>query len=220
MDIVPFLPFPAAFTTFCLLDTAMTKMNLQGIYYAVHTLHNIGIVYLTAPDVIDTVTHFSSIATAPVNYNAIQLCFALHLYHCAYYWRKFQTDDWLHHGLMIGLALPVGSVLPAGTLMGYSLFFTTGLPGGIDYAMLFLTRNNWLDRQYEKRLNMFLNVWVRSPGCASHAVLTVAYLYGLTQVSYGFWLGALLTAFLNYWNGQYYMQRVVFDAGEKKLHTS
>ena len=43
-----------------------------------------------------------------------------------------------HHILMIGIALPIGWFVDSKSLLGYSLFFTTGLPGGIDYFLLFL----------------------------------------------------------------------------------
>jgi hypothetical protein len=85
-----------------------------------------------------------------------------------------------------------------------------------DYILLFLVRNNWLHRNTEKKVNHALNVWIRSPGCTSHAALVCAYL-SMHQVSVLYMLGALTTAVLNYWNGQYFMQQVVYDAGSLQL---
>lgn len=201
---------------FCGLDSFLQRLRLEGRYYGVHALHNMAITAFTTSEVITTLTNFSSIHTYPTNYIALELCTALHLYHILYYFQKLRLDDWLHHILMIGVALPIGGVLPAGTLLGYSLFFTTGLPGGIDYILLFLVRNNWLHRNTEKKANHALNVWIRSPGCASHAALVCAYL-SMHETSILFMLGALTTAFLNYWNGQYFMQQVVYDAGSLQL---
>jgi len=189
---------------------------MEGVYYLLHSAHNAAIVYLTAPDVYNTIVHYDSVALSTKNTVALELVFALHLYHIAYYWRKLRFDDWLHHGLMIGVALPIGTFLDSGTLLGYSLFFTTGLPGCIDYFLLFLTRNNILNKDIEKRVNYCLNTWIRSPGTASHAVLTLIYLmhskpHVIIQV-----LG-LFTALLNYWNGQYFMAQVVYDAGVRRI---
>jgi len=151
------------------------------------------------------------------NWVAVELVFALHLYHCILYWRKFRLDDWLHHILMIGIALPIGTYLNAGSLLGYSLFFTTGLPGGIDYALLFLNRNGLIVRETEKRINCALNTWIRSPGTATHAILTTIFILHTEPVYTLPWFLGLLTALLNYWNGQYFMEQIVYDAGHNDV---
>jgi hypothetical protein len=111
---------------------------------------------------------------------------------------------------MIGVAIPLGLSLPASTLLGFSFFFSTGLPGGIDYALLFLARNGLLQRNTEKRINAWLNVWIRSPGCVANATLIAAYLFsngsGPLAVAAG-----LVPAALMYWNGQYFMRQIVED---------
>jgi hypothetical protein len=114
-------------------------------------------------------------------------------------------DDWLHHVLMIGVAIPIGVAINSNTLMGFSLFFTTGLPGGIDYALLFLVRNNVLESMTEKRINRFCNVWIRSPGCIAHAILTLVF---ALKNEYSL---ALIPSALTFWNGQYFMEKVVAD---------
>lgn len=199
------------FVSFMGLDALLSRIGFEGVYYAVHAIHNAAIVYTTAPEVWLTLTDFSAARIAETNYFAIQLCVALHLYHIVAYYRKLRLDDWLHHGLMIGIALPIGAVLDGGTLLGYSLFFTTGLPGGIDYVLLFLTRNGWLSRRFEKRANAEINVWIRSPGCVSLAAFVcVANAYNPNAPWWSI-TGSLLTAALNYWNGQYFMRQVVMN---------
>ena len=44
--------------------------------------------------------------------------------------------------------------------MSYFLFFICGLPGMIDYGMLAIG----YDRREEKRINTYLNNYLRSPG--------------------------------------------------------
>lgn len=197
---------------FHLLDRVATGLHLQKPYYAIHVLHNLCIMGLTAGDIIATLTQFHEIPYLPFNWPAVCLVYGLHLYHCTAYWRSFQYDDWLHHGLMIGVALPLGSTVAAGPLMGFSLFFTTGLPGAISYAALFAEKNRWLSRATSKRLNAATNVWIRSPGCAAQAALTLTALLS-THTTTAWELGVgLCTAGLNYWNGQYFMQQVVQSA--------
>lgn len=201
---------------FSAMDSLLAKIGLQGVYYGVHAIHNGIITLTTLPDVVYTITNYTSVATYPTNYLAVELCAALHLYHTVFYWRKFRVDDWLHHILMVGVALPVGAAVPAGSLLGYSLFFTTGLPGGIDYCLLFLNRNGLLSKEIQKRVNCWIQVWVRSPGCISHAALALVYFFAKSNTAFVLY-GGLLVAYLNYWNGQYFMRQVVLDAGSLQL---
>lgn len=209
------LIFLSSLLGFCLFDSLLTRLNLNGVYYFIHSIHNGLIVMSTFGDVVNTFTNFKQLNLYDTNMVSVQLCFALHFYHLLYYWRKFLFEDWLHHGLMIGVALPLGVYLPSSTLLGFSLFFTTGLPGGIDYFLLFLVRNNWLNPIIEKRMNTWLNVWIRSSGCSAHAAFVVAYTFNQSIVNQDDnnlkFYASLVTACLTYWNGQYFMERVVSD---------
>jgi hypothetical protein len=190
------------------MDWACRKLNLKNHNYIVHAIHNAIITILTAPDVYYTFTDLYNITTYPTNWFAIKICLALHLYHIMLYYQTFRFDDWLHHGLMIGVALPIGSYIPAHTFMGFSFFFTTGLPGGIDYALLALVRNEVIPKPLEKCINTWLNVWIRSPGCVAMATLSIATFLSSNPTP-NYWM--LLPCVLNYWNGQYFMQQVVTD---------
>ena len=195
---------------FCVADKAISGIGLVRPYYAVHVVHNAAIVALTATDVADTFTDFPAAALRPLNWAPIYLCYALHLYHLVFYWRSFRFDDWLHHVLMIAVALPTGCFIGGGTLMGFSLFFTTGLPGGISYLALWLERNGCLRRATEKRINRFVNVWLRAPGCVAHAALTGAMTLSLQNMyATPNLVGGLLTAALTGWNGLYFMEQSV-----------
>jgi len=201
--------------SFAALDKFITKVGFAKPYYAVHTLHNAAIVALTAPDVRDSFLQRS----APMNWSSVQLCYALHLYHTALYWRTFRYDDWLHHITMMVVALPLGCASGAGTgagtgtaagpLIGFSLFFTTGLPGGVSYAALWAERNGWIGRAAEKNTNRLMNIWIRAPGCVAQAALTVASV--LSQPAIPQWqvvIGCVDAAFVA-WNGLYFMQQAV-----------
>jgi hypothetical protein len=198
------------FSSFCLIDRALTSFTkLDGIYYLLHSIHNGVIVYLTGQEVVNSLFDFNYVLSSPKNMLALEFVFALHLYHLAIYWRKFRFDDWLHHILMVGIALPIGWIVDSKSLLGYSLFFTTGLPGGIDYILLFLNRNNLVNRNTEKSINAWLNTWIRSPGCISHATLTLVMAsLQITRFSLDWW-AALVVACLTFWNGQYFMRQVI-----------
>lgn len=200
---------------FYLIDRVLLSTRIQKPYYAVHVLHNIGIVALTTPDLSRAFSQFYEIPYLPFNWSAVCLCYALHFYHCIAYWRSFHLDDWIHHVLMIGVAMPLGSTVAAGPLMGFSLFFTTGLPGAISYAMLFVEKNGWITRATSKRWNAAVNVWIRAPGCSAQAALTMATLLSNRSTTWELSVG-LCTAGLNYWNGQYFMQQVVASVSRQE----
>jgi hypothetical protein len=198
------------FSSFCLIDRALNYYtDLDGIYYLLHSIHNGAIVYLTSCEVFKTLTDFNYVLSSPKNMLALECVFALHFYHLVIYWRKFRLDDWLHHILMIGIGLPIGWIADSRSLLGYSLFFTTGLPGGIDYALLFLTRNNLLKRDTEKVINAWINTWIRSPGCISHATLTLMLISVESTMFSQMWWYGIIAAALTFWNGQYFMRQVV-----------
>lgn len=201
------LSIAAATTLFWTLDAALTWFRLEKPYYAVHTLHNAAIVVLASPDLYTTVTDFHRLDSYPVTWPAVYLCFGLHFYHILKYWRTLHFDDWLHHALMIGVALPIGCTIPAGSLMGFNLFFTTGLPGGISYGLLFASRNGWITKATEKGVSAPIHLWIRSPGCTALAALTLAHILSASSV----WpqVGGSVIAALTYWNGQYFMEQVV-----------
>ncbi len=197
---------------FTVLDRILSTLTFQSPYYAVHAIHNGYIVYSTWGDVINTLTDFKNLARYTPNYEAAVAVAALHVYHILLYRQNFRLDDWLHHVLMIFMALPIGLFVQSSTLLGYSLFFATGLSGGIDYVLLFLNRNGILSRGFQKRVNRWLSVWIRSPGCVSHAALNIVYGFMLAGREFDVTFGlSLLPAILMYWNGQYFMQQVVAD---------
>ncbi len=185
---------------------------VKGKYYLIHSLNNIYIVYLTLPSVIYTYTNFITFYDFESEMTSVILTYALHLYHFIVYYNKLRFDDWLHHILMCGLALPLAVLANGGSLLGHSLFFLTGLPGGIDYFLLFLNRNNLIERLTEKKINSYLNLWLRCPGCIAHSILTVVGYYMFQEilaVSYVQVIACWFTTIVVYWNGIYFMNQVV-----------
>ena len=199
-----FLGLAAAIQGFRILDS-LIKMNKP--YYAVHVIHNLAIVALTAPDVIDAFNFVES----DINWIAIILCYALHIYHIIDYHTVFRFDDWIHHGLMLGLVLPAGciSVPNVGALIGANLFFTTGLPGAISYGLLFAERNTLITRPRTQAINKVVHLWIRAPGCVAQATLAVVYMLNMDSPIF-FYVIPALTA----WNGLYFMEQAIRSEGQ------
>lgn len=194
------------------LDALMPN-KYEGKYYFIHALNNALIVYLTYNDLILTFTEFDSVLVNHINILPSIVTYGLHTYHTFVYYHKFKFDDWLHHILM-GVALFTAHQFHTGRLINYSLFFTTGLPGMIDYFLLFLVKNNKMESLNEKKINSWINLWIRSPGCVSHAVLTllVYNIYSKTLLNSAFEkFGYIFTAVITFWNGIYFMNKVIIS---------
>jgi hypothetical protein len=199
---------------FCIVDALLTDLHIAGSYYLLHFMANAYIVVNTFDHVLLCFANLHGNLQIPIVYGCIEVTAALHLYHIIIYHPKFRLDDWLHHILMVFFALPATALFTTcGIVVSHGLFFTTGLPGGIDYLLLFLVRNEWLiTRETEKRVNTWLNVWVRCPGC----ILTASFVLMLLQLqmqtaSYASILVYTSVMATLYWNGVYFMNSAAKD---------
>jgi hypothetical protein len=195
--------------TFRFLDQGLRYFSVQKPYYAVHVLHNVAIVGLTATNVRASFANFHHIGETEINWWAVYLCAALHFYHIIDYWPALRFDDWLHHGLMIGFCLPAGCLLPAGALMGTALFFTTGLPGALSYALLVAERNDLLAKPFVQRWNARVQLWIRAPGCVAIATLIAVYGASREDATALYLILTNAIAAFTAWNGLYFAEQAI-----------
>lgn len=198
---------------FILVDVLFTKMNIEGSYYLIHAMCNTYIIYHTIGDVYATYYDFKNFYLYPMNLRAAMITFALHIYHIIWYFKRLRFDDWIHHILSVGIALPLSLATHAGTLLGHSLFYLTGLPGAIDYFLLFLNRNGIVNKLVEKKINSILNLWLRCPGCIAHSTLTLVGFNMLDESQLAPYSKnvSIITAMIVFWNGIYFMNQVVVN---------
>ena len=199
---------------FTLADYIMSKYNINGRYYINHMIANGIVVYNTFGNMIssyDVVNLFSNIDLNAL-YFSKSIIYSLHLYHMLWYYNTLRYDDWVHHILMVGVSLPLTELVPQNHLTGHCLFFINGLPGLIDYFMLFLTRNKLMSKNLEKKINSKMNLWIRCPGCIMNVTLCMSNIVMNYNVMTTI---QLLSSFVImssvYWNGIYFMNQVVID---------
>ena len=204
-----FLYYVIFVTMYCKLDTILNKYYKNN-YYLLHFISNMLISVYSINDVILTYTDFNSSLTHEINYFPTIITYSLHSYHIINYYNKLLYDDWLHHILMCGIALPIGNFVNSGTMLNHSLFFLTGMPGGINYLLLFLNRNGHLSKMTQKMCNYYINIWIRAPGCIAHSTLTIVMAFNYHRNNPDFFC-ILCTALLTFWNGMYFMEKVVVD---------
>jgi hypothetical protein len=199
-------------TGFIAADYLMTKLNFKGTYYFNHFLGNMYIIKNAIPEMGFCYTDIGNAMIQPTNTNIVSMVFSIHIYHILYYYKKLRYDDWLHHIMMLGFSLPLSLRLNNGAILSHSLFFLSGLPGGIDYLLLFLSRNNYINRKTEKIINYNMNLWVRSPGCILSSYFIVnGYMNNYNCNNIINTTSILLISGSIFWNGIYFMNQVSED---------
>lgn len=202
------------------IDILLEYFKFEGRYYFNHMICNSVVVYNTFNSMINCYNLTNMITTNELNnlYIAKYAVYGLHIYHILWYYKKLRRDDWIHHILMIGLVLPLTDLMPQHNIFSHGLFFTTGLPGLIDYTLLFLNRNNVINRITEKNVNSFLNVWIRGPGCIMNTCMGICIIsmnyntFTLYQLYSSIIMGSLL-----YWNGIYFMKQTLLDYNNSRF---
>ena len=193
---------------FILFDYILGLFHVKGCYYINHFIANSIIVYNTFYCVNNS---YTLLCEKNINCNnndlSKSIIYALHFYHILWYSKKMRFDDWLHHIIMIFIIMPITVFTDCPNISGHVFFFLIGLPGGIDYLLLFLVRNNIMSRIKEKQINRGLNLWIRCPGCIASCVLIYSTIkqntYDIVSIC------SYIIMFAIYWNGIYFMEQTV-----------
>jgi len=200
--------------SFILFDYIMEKFKIEGRYYIIHSIINGLVVYNSFEGTLNSYNILKPVDYYTINnINIIKnYIYSLHVYHIIWYYMKLRFDDWLHHLLMIGMTLPLIEYVPQSNIILHCFFFINGLPGCIDYLLLFLNRNNIVSVYFEKKINNYLNLWIRCPGCIMTITLIICniVLYYNTLPLYSI-ISMLIIIMTVYWNGIYFMNQIVID---------
>lgn len=204
---------------FIIIDWLLDYVNLKGKYVFLHAIHNGYITYITLPDFYNTILHRST--SQEINLELVHIIIGLHLYHMISYRDRLVFDDFLHHGIMIGFLMPLivyyKSILDiSANVFHIAALFITGFPGGMNYILLFLTKNNYISRMTQKSINVSINAWIRNPGCIFVCVA------GINDIIKNFFRITLFQTIIFIsmnlilaWNGIYYNNMVAIDYGRK-----
>ena len=161
-------------------------------------------------DVYHLYTNFYNYIETDCNVEHVWIISSLHMYHLIYHKNKINIQDIIHHiptlfmQCIIPLLLNYKSII-----ISHHVFYLCGLPGCIDYLLLFLVRNGFILKITEKQINEFLNVWIRCPGTIINTAFIMIMLQDTRYIIE--YIILTITMLFSYWNGLYYMRRVVID---------
>ena len=193
-------------------------------WYVIHAIGNGLITVLTVKDLIQTtidpIHSFGNIddLSSLTNYRSypVILMSSMHLYHIIMYFRQMQPIDWIHHLVSGGVVGSLCIFYITGSVVNHGLFFMCGLPGGIDYFLLVLSDLGLIDRITEKRINRYLNMYIRLPGVLFNCYAGLVYYLYTDPYPYSLALGSMIFM-LDAWNAIYFAQRVVENYGAANL---
>ena len=150
-----------------LFDSLILKLNIKpnARYFFLHFIFNSFITIITIKDGLLCLYNPLNNFDKPYIHSGILStgCISgFHIYHMLFFEIK-DLEEWIHHIIsclfvpLIGLSIPYGCALSLANLT------MCGIPGGIDYLLLFLVKYNIIDKFTEKRINRLLNLVLRYP---------------------------------------------------------
>eukprot|EP00755_Sulcionema_specki_P010673 Sspe_Gene.47110::Locus_23787_Transcript_1_1_Confidence_1.000_Length_1173::g.47110::m.47110 len=210
----PYVVLQRIAATLVVLITAhlLVLRHTTAPYYIAHIIVNGVICSLAMKDLIFVATD-TEMALRSREYStwAMDVCNALHFYH-VFCFTDLRFVDYLHHVIMNFFCMPLFYAADYGPLANYNMFFVSGLPGGIDYVLLYMVRLKKLRKIEEKKWNTSINVWIRGPfllGSVFFSHVQSMLLWNdltTTQIIYRY-----VCQVVQFWNAMYFTESVVGD---------
>lgn len=197
------------------IDNSIDIKNNPNIrWFFIHSISNTFITYYSIPDLITCLQDPYNIYKHNWNensYNSFIISMLTHLYHIIFF--KLTNNDKIHHLLMVIIS---GSIeyYTKNIITSAGLFFVTGLPGAIDYFLLYLVKLNKISKKSEKIIYIYLSAFIRSPGTCVVSVISLYNIKYYFNNNYIHGIMSLISALLLYWNGQYYSMISSIDYGK------
>jgi hypothetical protein len=141
--------------------------NKKRRWYLIHAVTNTVIVFYTFNNLINCFRDPLSLIKDndhKNNFEAINLVVSLHLFHIFSSYNNLTLIDWIHHLVSCLIVSSLALLFINIKMINYAIFFLCGLPGGIDYYLLYFNKLNLIDKLTEKRINVYLNMCIRLPG--------------------------------------------------------
>tara|TARA_B100000029_G_scaffold395170_1_gene392895 strand:+ start:16 stop:654 length:639 start_codon:yes stop_codon:yes gene_type:complete len=194
-----------------MVDTLLCKiLGQKARWFQLHAVTNAYIVYQTKDNLYNLLIAPIHTMGQGVDRTPILLIISLHVYHMIFFHLTYM--DYIHHISSVFLGgVPALLYGYNKTLNGVS-FFVCGLPGCIDYICLTAVKHNRMLKITEKKINSYLNSYIRMPGilyCVFLNMMAVSYeLDPYTPI----WISRYLSV-LFCWNAIYFNYLSIYNYG-------
>ena len=132
---------------------------------------------------------------------------SFHLYHSLYF--KLTKTDIIHHVSTAFLSTPLIITYHRYPTAIVGVWFMSGLPGAIDYFLLWLVKMGYFDSMLEKKIYVWLSVWIRAPGCVVTCTLQLGFYNIIDKLSMVEIMVIIWDTSIVYLNGIYFMHDTV-----------
>jgi len=207
---------------FDLLCIAAADISLQKLigtkarWFQLHAFVNMIVTILSFQDLVFTMTDPLAAITQYCDRQVSVIVFSLHLYHLVAF-KKLTRMDYMHHFISAFVVGGPSIFLYYNKLLNASNFFICGLPGFINYACLTGVKHGKIKKITEKRINSFLNIYMRQPGILYTVVLNyIAYRYDYDPNTPS-WLFVIAGTVL-FWNANFFSYEAIYNYGNKMRH--
>lgn len=178
-------------------------------YFVAHAVHNILVMYYTyyviqelLKDPLMEDNNYYSYVHVP--YKFCSLLGALHVYHMLISSHSILKDEIYHHVLSVYFHFfSLNNYLLA------SLFFMTGLPGGITYILLTLVKYKLIGKLTEKVISKHLNLWCRLPGILFFTSLLALNIYNKYVNNLPIYYQDYITFGFMFWNPIHFTHTII-----------
>ena len=188
-----------------------SKYSQNVRWFFIHCIMNIYISIVGFDNIKYSINNLSqcSIQKWINGYEMYGIAMALHFYHIFNF--KLNKMDWMHHIMTAILTGPVILITNTTCVSAVGLWFTSGLPGAIDYFLLWLVKMGYCSKNVEKIAYVIISCWIRAPGCIYTATLHAGLLPHLNSLTFIEMVGRFWTSLIVYWNGIFFMHLTLKD---------
>jgi hypothetical protein len=160
------LPF---FIGFQLLYSVILKrfFDFNTSYFLLHLIVNIINTYFILPFVIKMIYDPLGKYFPLDNWEHLEYIYpmviGLHTFHLKYHIKNIYYDELIHHFLTH--VFWYITYINNDPMFIMPMIIMSGIPGGITYLLLFLQKLNKISKMTEKKISMYINIWIRAPFC-------------------------------------------------------
>lgn len=146
-----------------LIDFFLTKtLGKTSRWFQLHAVVNIMIMFLVIPDTLEILIRPSLPLPpqSPTVDMALTLVGGCHMYHFAI--ETLTPLEIWHHVLFVAMGIPALYYFQS-QIIALILFTGCGFPGALEYTMLSLVKHNRIRSITQKRVNSWINNYIRGP---------------------------------------------------------
>ncbi len=183
-------------------------------WFQLHFVMNMFVTAFCLSDIRDIVYDVNESYQPLSDHIAGSIALQLHVYHTLFF--ELTTIDKYHHISSVFLCFPP-SILFNKKILSLFFFIGSGLPGGIDYLLLTLVKNNKMNYLTEKKWSSYINAYIRMPGGAICSFLTFTAVLNSPDI-YVQTTGAFLS-FISFTNTAYFGKLAIENHTERLIES-